>query len=321
MLGDSPRRLLYRKECLLIASKEQLMHSHKEVPDHSGGTGFLVRHLFLLIVALAILSVLYVEAQNLTGFGWGVVLLLLAHVVAIIVIMHSGRALLRRLFQAIHGPSDHSHYHAQELETEGRIISWAWFYDIFTRLIFASRVQTMMKAAVSLAKIQPGEKVLDVGCGTGTLAVLAKQGDGRTAELHGIDAAPEMIERARQKAKTAHVEVDFQPGLAEDIRFEDDAFDLVMNSFMMHHLTPELREKALAEIYRVLKPGGRLLIVDFEPPKPGLYKSFLTLIIGDMTSIDNTTLLPIVRSAGFQQVEIGTVSTLATYISGVKLLA
>ncbi|MCA9907139.1 MAG: class I SAM-dependent methyltransferase, partial [Anaerolineae bacterium] len=162
---------------------------------------------------------------------------------------------------------------------------------------------------------------LDVGCGTGTLALLAKQGAGRNAEIHGIDAAPEMIERARQKAERAHSDIDFQPGLAEKIRFEDGTFDLVMNSLMMHHLTPRLREQALAEIYRVLKPGGRLLIVDFEPPKPGLYRSLLTFIVGGMTSIDNTKLLPLVQGAGFQKVDIGSASSMATYISAVKPLA
>ncbi|MBZ0291094.1 MAG: class I SAM-dependent methyltransferase [Anaerolineae bacterium] len=297
------------------------MHSHKDASHSSGGSGFLVRHLFLLIVAIVVLAALYIEAQNLTGFGWGMLLFLLAHVVVIVAIMYGGRSLLRRFFRALHGPSDHGHQHVEDLETEGGIIRWAWFYDIFTRVIFANSVQKMMKAVVKLARIQPGEEVLDIGCGTGTLAILAKQGDGHSAEIHGVDAASEMIERARQKAKAANVDIDFQPGLAENIRFEDGTFDLVMNSLMMHHLTPELREKALAEVYRVLKPGGRLLIVDFEPPKPGLYKSFLTLIIGDMTSIDNTTLLPLVRAAGFENVSIGSASAMATYIAGVKPFA
>jgi demethylmenaquinone methyltransferase/2-methoxy-6-polyprenyl-1,4-benzoquinol methylase/phosphoethanolamine N-methyltransferase len=293
-----------------------------------GATRLIARHLFLLLVALVILAVLYVEARNLTSFGWAVVLLLLAHVVAVIVIMYGGRSFLSNFVRKIHGtqaaqPQSHSHSHGDGAhthshETEGVTISWARFYDIFTRVIFAGNVRKMMQAAIRLAAIQPGEMVLDVGCGTGTLAIMAKEGPGRDAQIAGIDAAPEMIERARQKAAARHLSIDFQQGLAERVQFEDATFDVVMNSLMMHHLPGQLQGKAIAEMYRVLKPGGRLLIVDFEPPQKGLFKSLLTMILGEMTSIDNTKLLPIVNDAGFQRVEMGEASSLATYVSAVK---
>lgn len=214
----------------------------------------------------------------------------------------------------------HSHIHQTSLETSGITIRWARFYDIMLGLLTRGQEHKFRQATLTLANIQAGEKVLDVGCGTGSLAILAKQKSGREAEIYGTDAAPEMIERARQKAHIANVDVDFRTGLAEEIQFPDETFDIVMNSLMMHHLPYQLREKSLKEIYRVLKTDGRLLIVDFEPPKNGIFKAFLKVFIGDMTSIDNTTLLPLIESAGFTNVRIGRVDKqLATFITAEKV--
>lgn len=304
------------------------MHQHNHSTQNQNGSGFIIRHLFLLVLSVLILAVLYAESRSMKVVGFGAVLLLAAHVLAVVVILYGGRRFLRGFIAKIHGSpsfpeSPHTHHHAgDELETTGKTISWARFYDLFVRLLFSGKVQVMMRSTVQLANIQPGEKVLDIGCGTGTLAILAKQTGGQSVEIYGRDAAPEMIEHAREKARQQKVDVDFQPGLAEAIQFPDETFDLVMNSLMMHHLPADLREKALVEMYRVLKPGGRLLVVDFEPPKKGLYRSFLTLILGEMTSIDNTAIPPLVRNAGFKNVEIGTTDTsIATYITGKKTLA
>ena len=304
------------------------MHSHNESSHSQSNPNLIGRHLFLLVIAIIILAGLYLASQNMTVVGSTAILLLLAHVGAAAVIIYGGRTLLRSIIHKFHGQPapqpeahSHSHHYANDLETDGHTIGWAWFYDLFIRVIFSGKVSIMMKSTVKLANIQSGEKVLDVGCGTGTLAILAKQTTGQNAEIYGTDAAPEMINRAQQKAQQDNIEIDFQTGLVENIQFPDDTFDLVMNSLVMHHLPADLQQKALMEIYRVLKPGGRLLIVDFEPPKAGFYKSFLTLIIGDMTSIDNRVLLPSVKTAGFTNIDMGPTDTsIATYISGKKPL-
>jgi ubiquinone/menaquinone biosynthesis C-methylase UbiE len=117
---------------------------------------------------------------------------------------------------------------------------------------------------LDLAQIASGETVLDVGCGTGTLAILAKS-KNPSAALYGIDASPEMIARARAKARKARVELSFETALAETLPFGDGTFDPVVCTVMLHHLARKIRMQSLAEVRRVLKPGGgRALLVDFE---------------------------------------------------------
>ena len=270
------------------------------------------RHLFLFLVIAVILLVLYLETRSLSLTGVAAVLFLAAHVLAVLAIMFGGRSALNRFFKKLHGVETAP-------ATEGLTIRWAWFYDLFLRLLFAGQIPRMMRSAVRLAALQPGETALDVGCGTGTLAILAAQATAGSVVLVGIDPAPEMVTRARQKADKAGVAVTFQTGVAESLDFADERFDLVMNSLMMHHLPPALQDQALAEMYRVLRPGGRLLIVDFEPPKEGIQKRIMTWLLGAMTSIDNSKLLPRVAAAGFAAIETGpTDSKLAVYVVAVK---
>jgi len=155
----------------------------------------------------------------------------------------------------------------------------------------------MREMTLDLAGIAPGEKVLDVGCGTGTLTIAARARVGATGQVHGIDAAPEMIEVARRKATEQGAEVDFRVGLIEDIPFPGDEFDLVLSSLMLHHLPVELKRKGFIEIHRVLKPGGRFLAVDLEFPIHNLF------YFGRKTAI--RSLAPLLEEAGFTQVESG----------------
>lgn len=163
--------------------------------------------------------------------------------------------------------SNHLHTRTQAAPvTQGRTISWAQHYDLVVKLLTFGRENTLRNETIRQAAIPEGAAVLDVGCGTGTLTLLAKVKAGDSGKVSGIDASPQMIAVARQKAQQQKREVDFQTGLIEALAFADGTFDVVLSSLMFHHLPPDLKQRGLAEIYRVLKPGGRLLIVDMQRP-------------------------------------------------------
>ena len=149
--------------------------------------------------------------------------------------------------------------------TPGRVIHWVGLYDLL-----GTKMRKGRDTLLGLAAPQPGEAVLDVGSGTGTLALATAASVG-TATVTGIDPSPEMVQRARRKATKAGRSVAFEVGVVEDLPFADETFDLVTSSLMWHHLPTEIRSAALAEVRRVLRPGGRFVLMDFarESHSPG----------------------------------------------------
>ena len=145
---------------------------------------------------------------------------------------------------------------------------------------------------------------MDVGCGTGDLTLLAKQRVGATGHVCGIDAGPEMIEVARRKAAKARVEIDFRVEPIEALTFPDQSFDVVLSSLMMHHLPDDLKPRALAELRRVLKPGGRLLIADFKRPTNHLSQGLMGLMMHGHVRQGAQDLSALLQAAGFDQIEI-----------------
>lgn len=144
--------------------------------------------------------------------------------------------------------------------------SMAGYYDLLASLLTFGRERELRERLAELAQITAGESVLDVGCGTGSLAVQAKRRVGATGVVFGVDASPEMIGQAHRKAERAGVDVAFQVARAESLPFPDASFDVVLSTLMMHHLPRAGRELFAAEIRRVLRPSGRVLTVDFEKP-------------------------------------------------------
>ncbi len=147
--------------------------------------------------------------------------------------------------------------------TTGSVIHWAFRYDLLVWAISLGRERAFREKQIDLADLMPGESVLDVGCGTGTLAIAAKRRVGPAGKVYGIDASPEMIARAVKKARRAGLEMDFKAAAIESLPFPDATFDAVLSTVMLHHLPDEARRQGIHEIRRVLKPGGRLLAVDF----------------------------------------------------------
>jgi ubiquinone/menaquinone biosynthesis C-methylase UbiE len=191
---------------------------------------------------------------------------------------------------------------AQPPVTKGVLVRWAAPYDLLIWLVTFGRERQFRERLLGPAKLQPGESVLDVGCGTGTLALAAKRSVGPSGSVRGIDAAPEMIERARHKARKASAEISFDTALAESLPFPDGTFDVVTSTVMLHHLPRAIREKGLREMARVLKPGGRLLAVDFGDPGHG--GGFIALLHRH-GRIRGNQLADLVSASGLQVAESG----------------
>jgi demethylmenaquinone methyltransferase/2-methoxy-6-polyprenyl-1,4-benzoquinol methylase/phosphoethanolamine N-methyltransferase len=210
------------------------------------------------------------------------------------------------------------HAHETAPKTEGRTIRWASFYDTVTGLLLLGKERAIREMTVELAPVKPGDKVLDVGCGTGSLTLVAKAHAGASGEVHGIDAAPEMIDVARRKATRAGVDTDFRVGLIEDLPFPDAQFDIVLSSLMIHHLPENLKRKGFAEMNRVLKPGGRILVVDFEPPSQPLLRVLTTVLVGHGMMQTNIRDYPaMMQEAGFTDIESGsTKSSVLSFVRG-----
>lgn len=200
----------------------------------------------------------------------------------------------------LHGESSKS----SSKETKGLILNGGWRYDLMGWFIdtfmFRGQWRDLRQKTAKLARIQPGDKVLDVGCGTGTLALEVARRAGRAGRVTGIDPSSEQIARARSKAARHNVPIDFQIGVIEHLPHPDQTFDVVLSTLMMHHVPAPLKRQGLAEIARVLKPGGRLIIADFKPKKERQGQA-ARFHAGGSSMQD---LAAMISDAGFEQLEM-----------------
>jgi ubiquinone/menaquinone biosynthesis C-methylase UbiE len=136
-------------------------------------------------------------------------------------------------------------------------------YDPITKLLGVDRTRRRLVAQAELTR---GQRVLEVGCGTGSL--LIEMGRQHPAvELVGLDPDPRALARAERKARRAGVRLRLDRGFSDAMPYEDASFDRVLSSFMYHHVPPDEKLAMFREIHRVLKPGGRLELVDFAGPE------------------------------------------------------
>ena len=175
-------------------------------------------------------------------------------------------------------------------QTQGQVIRWPAFYELILWVITRGKEKAFRGFVADVAGLQSGEAVLDVGCGTGTQALVAKKYVGETGHVSGIEPSLEMVTYARRKATRQHLAVDIQPGVIERLDYPDHSFDVLLCIIVMHHMPDETKLQGIHEMARVLKPRGRLLVVD-----------------------SNLQLLPSFEQEGFSQIKAGEIPFVGGY--------
>jgi len=195
------------------------------------------------------------------------------------------------------------------------------FYDPV--VAFTTREATFKERLLAQARLLAGQRVLDLGCGTGTLAIAARRAQP-CAEVHGVDADPAMLGRARRKATAAAVDVAFTQARAEALPFADRTFDAVLSTLFFHHLPAAPKARAIGEVVRVLRPGGAVHVADWGRPTSlalGALALLIRLVDGAEATRENLAgRLPAVL-ARHGLVDVRTHGTLATAFGSLAFLS
>jgi ubiquinone/menaquinone biosynthesis C-methylase UbiE len=186
---------------------------------------------------------------------------------------------------------------------EGQLGHMARYYDLVMAFLTLGREKKLRRVTLDLAQLKTGDKVLEIGCGTGTLTLAAKARVGASGEATGIDIAPEMIAVAGRKAARKGADISFQLGNIENIPFPDHRFDVVICSFMIFHMPDAVRRKGLKEIYRVLKSGGQLFVIDMALPEKPWQRRFVQMHLGHMMQHDVRELAPVLKEYSYNDIE------------------
>jgi ubiquinone/menaquinone biosynthesis methyltransferase len=195
----------------------------------------------------------------------------------------------------------------------GQLGHMAKYYDLITAFMTFGREKRLRQLTVQLAQLKPGDKVLEVGCGTGNLTIAAKKQVGQSGEVIGIDIAPEMITVATRKAARKKVDIKLVTASIEKIPFDDNTFDYVLCSFMIHHMPEYVRLNGIKEVYRVLKPGGHLFVLDFTLPEKTKQRNLVRNHSGYMMQHDVRELKPVLENNSFTEIEMENTDFLGTW--------
>lgn len=209
------------------------------------------------------------------------------------------------------------HGSSRPASTTGRTIGTPRRYDFITRVLFAGRRRTAFRELAAAAGIRPGDRVLDVGCGTGYFVRMLAEIVGPNGSVVGVDAAPEMVAHAASRSRSAG-NVTFEVGSASALSFPGSSFDVVVSSLTMHHLAAADQLPAMREMRRVLKPGGRLLIAEFQAP----HRHGWRLLLGPTGLTAMAHAVPHIEAqvaeVGFSDIQLGDVAPVLKYVRAVN---
>ena len=186
---------------------------------------------------------------------------------------------------------------------EGQPITWARLYDLGMTLLFLGRGGEMRETILDLALLKEGDGYLDIGSGPGELALAACQRVGTLGGAFGVDLSIQMVRLAGRKAAKKCRRAEFRQAPAQQLPFEDSSFDAVTSVLTVHHVPGDLEKgRAFHEMRRVLRHGGRLVIVDFMVPQGRSASLARHFSDGDMRRYPE-----LMGSAGFSRIDKGRV--------------
>ncbi|MEV4582898.1 class I SAM-dependent methyltransferase [Nonomuraea jabiensis] len=207
------------------------------------------------------------------------------------------------------------HTHEEHADAGGTI-DHPRAYDTFVSIGFLGGRRAAYTRVATAARPRAGERVLDVGCGTGYLSRILAPVVTPSGHVTGVDPSPAMIDYATRHAPANCTYVE---GSGQDLPFPDGSFDLVISSLAVHHIPAEARPEALRQMFRVLRPGGRLLIAEFRPPANPLARRVVGALTGPAMRHDPRDLLgTMIPDAGFQVESEGDLPYLLYYVRATR---
>jgi cyclopropane fatty-acyl-phospholipid synthase-like methyltransferase len=218
-------------------------------------------------------------------------------------------------------PAGSIHRHPRAADGYVRALRFGWltrFYDPLLRLVFDER--RLKAELLAQARIQPGHRVLDLGCGTGTLLIMIKDACPG-ADVTGMDVDTEILDIALEKVRASGADVELRLGSALHPPFSPATFDRILSSLVFHHMTPEAKREALSRCYDLLKPGGELHILDWGKAQNPIMRAVF-LAVQALDGFRNTSenvrgrLPALIEAAGFLAVrEVRRQATIAGTLS------
>lgn len=177
------------------------------------------------------------------------------------------------LIERIHGRSEPDHQPHETDDHSHQTPIWVRYYDWITNIVTLGKISKMHQSTLSLVQLQAGDSILDVGCGTGKLILAAEQIIGHGGTAVGLDVESGMVEQAKRHALKSSSHAQFEVASIDQIPYPDNSFDVVVSTLVYHHLTETQKTAGFAELKRVLKLNGRLLIADLNPNRRSLATS------------------------------------------------